>query len=158
MTSTRTACLAVLAALCLSAGGYSDPDVNKIICRTPTHQCPSGYVCRGVEAGAGRCCKPEDLNCPFAVLDGASGATPSDVGQQSSTEAGASEAATGVDMAITPTLPDGAADRIQSGQDTPFPLFDSGPDMSGPDMLLPLVDSGPDIQLVLNDGAMDLPR
>lgn len=85
--TTRTR-LAFIVALGLSASCYKDPDVNKIACRAPEFQCPSGYTCKKVSADVGRCCKPDDVNCAVTGVDGSPNETPGEVGQPSSTEAG----------------------------------------------------------------------
>jgi hypothetical protein len=91
MTSiaTTTTRLALVIALCLSASCYKDPDVNKIACRAPEYQCPGGYTCKKVGVDVGRCCKPGDVNCGVAALDGATSDALAEVGQPLGSETGA---------------------------------------------------------------------
>ena len=118
MTSTVRIRLALVIALGLSASCYKDPDVSKITCRAPENQCPGGYTCKAVSAGVGRCCKPDDVNCPFAALDGSQSGTPGEAGQPPSTEAGATVDSQKVDGTV--------ADAPDTSSDLPPPGPEAG--------------------------------
>ena len=65
----------------LLSGCYSEPDIDKIVCRGPAYECPDGYVCRVAADGGdgrGRCCKPGDPLCGSRAVD----ASPSDLSSE----------------------------------------------------------------------------
>jgi len=150
--------LAHLSALCLLAGCFSDPDVQKIVCRSPEYECPGGYVCRMVDVDVGRCCRPDDLSCPLAGLDGS--ASGEDVGQSSSSEAGASVDGQTLDGAVIDgAVIDAGASEAAMGEDG-GPMVDTSATATAQDGHddgpLLVVDADRDAPLLLPDGAIDV--
>jgi hypothetical protein len=122
-----------------SASCFRDPDTNKVLCHGIESKCPDGYVCKMV-GETGRCCKPDDFNCPISSLDGAARDTLADVSHPSWPEAGQSVDGQEIDGAATDSAP------VDSVMGTDFGPGDATPDASTNDT-----------PLLSPDGEVDVP-